>query len=101
MYLFNFCYSCLARLVEIAAAWYTRSNGNKPQQTQPTHSKDGSARHAAFGVYYDYKRDSMMGLEDNEAQAAWAAAAARASRGCVKAKKKDMEEEGARSNIGD
>lgn len=100
MYLFNFCCFCLARLVEIAAAWDTSSNGNKPQQTQHTHGKDGSARHASFGVYYDYKRDSMMSVEDNEVQAAWAAAAARASGGCIEAKK-DMEEEGERSNIGD
>lgn len=58
-------------------------------------------RRPYVSYHYEYKCCSEVELEDNEAQAAWAAAAAKISGGRIKAKKENMEEQGKHSNIGD
>ena len=68
---------------------------------RPENGEDGSTRDAAPGTYFDYKHGSMVRSENSEAEAAWAATAAKVSGGRIKARKADMEEEGQLSNIGD
>lgn len=80
-------------MIESKVAQNAGSNGNDSQHRQPTYNNDDPAYHAAAGIYYDYKRGSMVELEDSGAQAASMSAAAGASWARSKTETVEMEEE--------
>lgn len=74
----------------IAAAQNTGSNDSIPRQLQPAQGIESLAHQNALDLYHDYKSESLVKLEYDEA---WAAAVAKVSGGLIETKKEDIEEE--------